>query len=499
MVGGKLLKGVTWLAMARLMLNALNSAAIFVLARLLVPADFGLVAIATSIMTVATAITDLSLGSALVQRKDVSDADFHSVFTIGAARSALIFMGIAIAAIPLASIYNEPRLVPVLFVTAAVSALPGLASPRMALLQRDLVFWQEFAVQTTRSLLVFTVSVGCALVFRSYWALVAGNLAGAVGTLILSYVIAPYRPSFTLSKARELFGFSVWLSLGNAVNALNWRMDQLALGYLVGKAPLGLYTVADNISALPVRETTVPITKALFPAFARIAHDRERLRQAYRRSQATMCAVGLPAGFGFAAIAAPAVELLLGQRWSGMVPIVQILSVTFALQLLASGVQPLAMSLGATKQLFRRDVRNLLIRVPFIVAGYWWGGLIGVVIGRAAASAIGTVWNMTLVSSLSGLSVGAQVRLSLRALLASAAMASAVLAVIASISAVGPSARLLELVSGIVTGALVYPAISLLLWLARGKPAGPEGELLAVARRLYTARIVGRTRDGAVR
>src|SRR5262249_40549838 len=111
----------------------------------------------------------------------------------------------------------------------------------------------------------------------------------------------------------------------------------------------------------------MPLVKTLFPAFSLIAHDPERLQRAYLRSQSLICAVAMPVGFGFAVVADPVVHLFLGLKWLGAAPIIQILSATFALQSLSTSLQPLAMSKGATKVLFDRDVRTFLIRIPFIV------------------------------------------------------------------------------------------------------------------------------------
>jgi len=480
-VSKKLFKGAIWLALARFLINCLGLLSTFVLARLLTPSDFGMVAIATSILAVALSVTDLSLASALVQRTDLAEEHFHSVWTISLLRSLAIFVVIALAAYPLARLYGDPRLTAVLVAVGFTAALPGLSSPKMIAMTRNLVFWQDFAVQTVQRLLAFVGAVGCAIVYQSYWALIVGNLIGALASVVLSYLISPYLPRVSLSKFKELFAYSSWLSMGNIVNTFNYKFDQLVLGYLVGKAPLGIYTVADNIAALPVREATMPLAKTLFPAFSRIAHDPERLRRAYLRSQSLICAVAMPVGFGFAAVADPVVHLFLGQKWLGAAPIIQILSATFALQALSTGLQPLAMSKGATKVLFGRDVRTFLIRIPFIVAGYLWDGLLGVVIARAVSSLIGMVWNMGLVAELSGISIGRQFRNCSRSLLATTFMVIATMIAQRLMgSADGPIRSTASLALSIGVGTVSYMGASALLWMLAGRLRGPETEVVTI-------------------
>lgn len=168
-VTGKVFKGTMWLALTRLFVNMLGLVSTLVLARLLTPADFGIVAIATSILAVGLSVTDMSLAAALVQREHVLDEHFHSAWTFSLARSAVIFIVIGALAIPLARLYGDPHLAPVIAAAGIIAAIPGLASPTVIMMTRKLVFWQDFVINTSQKLVVFVVSVGFALVYRSYW------------------------------------------------------------------------------------------------------------------------------------------------------------------------------------------------------------------------------------------------------------------------------------------------------------------------------------------
>ena len=129
-----------------------------------------------------------------------------------------------IIAAPVSNLYKDPRLLQVIVAIAIGTVLTGMSNPKLIVLSRGLVFWQEFATAVTQKLIGFLAAAVIAILFRSYWALVAGVISTQLAGLILSYLVVSYRPRFAVSRFRELFGFSVWISLAQAVNTLNWAV-----------------------------------------------------------------------------------------------------------------------------------------------------------------------------------------------------------------------------------------------------------------------------------
>lgn len=475
---GRLAKGATWVAAARVLIGLVGFASTVILARLLTPADFGLVAIVSTVTIVIGAITELSLAEALLQHRDPSDAHFHSAFTLNLLRSALLAAIVVASALPLSWIYNDPRLTAPLLVVGASTFLAGAFSPRLVTFQRRLIFWQDFAMGVSQKLAGFVVSIALAVMFRSYWALIFGIVATQLTALIASYVLAPYRPRLMLAKVRDLLSFSIWLSLGQAVNTLNWRSDQLILGYVLGPATLGVYTVGDNLANMPTREATTPLAQTLFPGFARMIDEPDRLREAYQRAQSFLCAVALPVGVGFALLARPVVLVTLGEKWMSAVVIIQFLSVIGALTTLSSALQPLAMAMGETRDLFVRDLINISIRLPLIVAGLLLGGLIGVIYARCISSMISTLINMAMAKRLLGLPIHRQFQVNFRALASVVLMAIVVHA--ADLAIADPVSRnmlVLKLMLLGAVGAISYSGCSYFLWTVKGRGEGAEREL----------------------
>lgn len=480
----KLAHGVVWVGSARLLINLIGLASTLLLARFLVPADFGLVAIAMTFVTIVGSVTELSLGSALVQHDDPSDTHYDTAFTLSVARSFLLGLTVAALAWPVTAIYNEARLLPVLLVIAAGIAITGFNNPRMVIFTRRLEFWQTFAFDVSGKLVGFLVAVGIAYFYRSYWALVISTVLVQMQGLVLSYMFLPHRPRFNMSAWRELMGFSVWVSLAQMINMLNWRSDALFIGYFLGNQQLGYYSFGDNLASMPTREATAPVAQTLFPAFSRLKDDAPRLRSAYQRSQALLCAAALPVGLGFAIVAEPLVLATVGAKWLPAVIVMQVLSGVFAIQTLASSVQPLAMAMGETRLLFNVAVVNILIRIPLIIAGILTAGLVGVVYARVFSGLIGTLINMALVRRLLNLSMAQQLQVNLRSFAAAAVMCASLVLGPLTVSDRDMTGPVGEITLLIIVGGTSYLATLLLLWLAAGKPSGPESELLAAIKRI---------------
>jgi len=484
-VKGRVGKGVAWIGSARLIVSLAGFMSVLVLARLLTPEDYGLVAIATTMLAVTTSLTELSVGSALVHHPAPTDDHYHSAFTLLLVRSTFIGVLFCLAAYPLAVLYHDRRLIAVTIAVGLTGAVQGLNNPRLATLSKQLIFWPDFAFQVPQKLASLVVGVAVAYYYRSYWALVIGSAAATACSIAISYVIIPYAPRLRFTHIRGLMNFSIWLWFGSALNTLNNRLDQLVIGYFIGKYPLGLYAVAENLAVLPTRETTMPIAQTLFPAFSALSDQKDRLRRAYQLGQSTIFAVAMPAGFGFVLIAHPLILLALGEKWLGAVPILQILAAMFALQTLSASVQPLAMAKGATRRLFRRDMRNFAIRIPLMIAGVLSGGIIGIVIARAVSGILDALINMGLVSQLIGAGIADQLRANTRALFATAAMVLAGGALQAwNLQATKEVAAIWQIAELIAVGGTVYIGATLLLWSLSGYARGPETEIVRLIRSL---------------
>jgi len=487
--GRSLSKGAAWIGSSRLLVNALGLVSTLVLARLLVPEDFGLVAVAESIFALIAAITELSLAHSLVQHRDPRPHHYHTAWTLNLLRAVLLAAAMAAIGFPVARIYGDDRLIELFLVLAAATVIGGLENPMLVTFTRKLIFWQEFALNVASKLAGFAVAIAIAYVFRSFWALVLGSLAAQLTRVIVSYAVLPYRPRFSFRGYRDLLSFSVWLTLSNGIQTANWRLDPVVLGLFVPTGAVGQYTVGNRIAYLPVKEGLGPIRTLLFPAFSRMQDNLHRLRHAYLGAQGLMCLMAMPIGFGFALVAGELVELAMGEKWLPAVPVIQVLAILSALQMSESS-QPLAMALDRTREVFKRDFRVFVIRIPIVLAGLVagtatdLGALMGMVAGRAVSSLVNIGLNLRLVAILSGISVARQLSVALRPLIAAVAMSAALVVIM---NRVEPLAKLDEPLTRmgltIAAGGVLYAAFLAILWFGAGRPDGAERRLLDLAGR----------------
>jgi O-antigen/teichoic acid export membrane protein len=485
-VASRLMKGSLWLSAARALVNVLSLVSTIVLARLLSPGDFGLVALATTMMAIVTSVTDMSLSSALVRHSAPTRTHFDAAWTLNALRGLVLGGLFAAASLPAARLYDDPRLVRVMVVLGFSLFLSGLTNPRSIMLQRDLVFWQDFVLHVSQKFVGVAVSIVIACVDHSYWALVLGVLAMEATNVLVSYTILPFRPRVCFEHVKELLSFSVWLTAGQIVDTLNWRFDQLVIGKGLSVAALGHYTVGSNLAQMPTRETTAPLTNVIFPAFSSIRADRGRLAQAYQRAQTFVTAIALPAGFGAALVADPLIRLTMGDKWEPAIFVVQVLASVFALQTLGSLSQPLYMAQGETRLLFIRNLQMLGIRVPLIAAGLILGGLKGVVIARVISGIVSIYFSMRLVRRSTDLSLREQLSGNSRAFI-SVALMSISAALVSPYLGHGSdhTSLFLKIAAIVVIAALVYCGTTLLLWRAMRRPAGPEREVTELLSKLF--------------
>lgn len=486
-ITAKVRTGAFWVASSRGIVNGLSFISTLVLARLLVPADFGIVAIGTTFLTLVNTFTDLSLTQAIVHHAAPEKRHLDTVWTLNFLRG-LILAAIILGASPLmAAFYHDQRLILVMAAVATSAFCTGLVNPSLAILKRDLQFWQDFVQQTSKQLSMVVISVILGLIFKNYLALIGAIVGSQLVFVATSYVISPFIPAFRLKEYKEFFSFSGWLTLSQLMSTLNFRMDPLIVGRFVGAHSLGLFTVSLNLANLPTRETTLPLTSALFPAFRKLRDNPERLRKAYLRAATLLFAIALPCGTMLAVVATPLIPLVMSKKWLEAIPLVQVLAITAALTTLATNGTSVAMATGDTARIFRRQTQVFLYRLPINVVALWLGGLPGLMIARWIVCALSILMDLLLVRDVLGLTFKQQILPNWRTLVACAAMWGIGRAANHALY-FGPHPQ--ELFASVVAlttlAGLTYLGLTVSLWLMSGKPQGPESEMLGMAYRSLT-------------
>ncbi len=464
---------------ARLLTRFIDLATMLVLARLLIPDDFGLVALATSFVVILEAVLDLPVNPVLVRLPVISRAHYDTAFTLAALRVAVLSSIILLGAAPFARFYGDPRLFGLICVLTLGAGARGLTSPCLAKFQKAMSFWRDFVMQLAGKILAFAVGITAALTTHSYWSIAAGSLTFPLVAVVVSYGFAPYRPRFTLAEWPVFAEFIGWMSVAQVFNGLNWQSERLLLGKLQNQSELGLFATASDISLMPFMALFDPIIRPLLAAFSFVRDDNSRLSRSYQHASLAIMTLGLPVLVGESLLAEPTIRLVLGEAWLGTVPLLQWLSLSLIPALFGLAAIPLVMSLGQTKIFLKRNMIELGVKLPLLIAGGIAFGFAGVAMARAVSTAAAALFCVYEVRRLIGLSVMTQLLGPWRSFVATLLMAPVVIVCTRWLDAapgVPPGAlqASLSLIAEVGVGAATYAAALEALWLLTGRPEGVE-------------------------
>src|SRR5918992_704811 len=294
---------------------------------MLAPNDFGVFAVALSMLLAFEVLTRTGFDDALIQKRGNIEDYVHTAFGIQIIRGVVLTALVIFTAPYVASFFNEPTVALVISTLAFVQLLRGFRSPGIVLLQRELNFRLESKFLAVSKIFTIITTLILAFQLRSVWALVYGAVVGEVALVVFSYVIHPYRPRlfFSLGKAKELVKFGIWLFLAGIASYIALQADSIAVGKLLNAEALGVYYMAFKIANFIVEEIAKPLIKTLKPAYAALQDDDERLRNGLEKTIALVFAIFLPIAVFLMLNAEITISVVLGNKWNAVVPILPIL------------------------------------------------------------------------------------------------------------------------------------------------------------------------------
>lgn len=372
----QVLFGGLWTLGLRLSYRALGFVRTIVLARLLFPADFGLIAMAMLVVTGLENITQTGIQQALIQKKSDIEGHLDTAWAVTLVRNLVLCLILVLAAPLVAEFFETPRLTDVIRVVSLSVLLSGLANIGIVFFQKDLAFDKQFGFEWWASLAEFALTVLLAFLLRDVWALVWGGLAGNVLRVLLSYVLHPYRPSFRFNPSvfRELLAFGKWISGYAVVGYAVGQLDSILIGRMLGAETLGYYQMAFLTAVIPSSEVAIAVSMVVFPSYAMLQDQPGRLRESFEKVLQVAAMVCMPIGFGILAVAPEFVRIVLGERWQGIALIMQVLSIMGIAKALEGTTNSLVMAVGRPGWLIGLSILQLcmlaLSLYPFTV---WWG------------------------------------------------------------------------------------------------------------------------------
>ena len=325
-LAGRLTLGAIWTVGMRWSVRALGFVSTLILARLLTPEDFGIVAMATVISGLANVMFEFGVATVLIQDPDPTHQDYDTAWSLRLLQAGFAALLLFITAPYAVSYFDEPRLEAVLWLIALATAVGGLENIGVVMFQKTLDFKRDFQFEVTRKVAQFVITLLLAFAFRSYWALIFGMLSGKISGIALSYWLHPFRPRWDLSAFNKIWSFSKWILLLRIGAYLRNEVDKLVIGARGETSVVGQYFLASEIANIVSTEILAPINRAVFPALSQLNQTPRSMRKALHLALAAQATVTFPLAVGLALVAADVVPVLLGAQWVGMVPILQILA-----------------------------------------------------------------------------------------------------------------------------------------------------------------------------
>ncbi|CDN52053.1 oligosaccharide flippase family protein [Neorhizobium galegae] len=421
------LKGASWLVFSRFVGRFIDFFNVLILARLLSPTDFGLAALAMALVVVIDTVLEVPVTQALVRLPVLDKSHLDTGFTLGVLRSSAIAAIFLVGTWPYSLVNGNPLLVPVIAAMALGPVAKGFMSPAMVHFARALEFRPTFAIETISKLCAFAAAVATVAAGGGYWAIVVNFVTTAFVATIASYVVAPYRPAFSLKRLPDFAGFIGWFSSAQLVSALNWQFDRFLIGSAGNSAMLGRYAVASDIAVIPTQSIIGPALQPVMAAFSQISSNADRMRTAFLKASRFAMLISLPVCVGLSLTADLVTAILLGAQWSDAAPYLSLLALSVIPIPYFQTLYSASLALDRPSVIFRLNTIDLCFRVVLISIGFYLFAAHGASIARILVASVMAVFYIAEARRLFGLGPWQQLRNLWKVLASAAVMAIVVI------------------------------------------------------------------------
>jgi lipopolysaccharide exporter len=283
----KTVRGAGWMVTWRVVTRTLGALSTFVLARLLSPMDFGLVALAGAFARAIDAMATLGIQDVMLREKNPDEAYYSTGFTLGLIRTGAAALVIAAAAYPVGRFFGDQRLSVILLILGPLLVLESCENVGALDFRRQFCFDRDFILFVMPRVASVVATIATALATHSYWALVVGIVVQRVLRVALSYVMHPFRPRLTLVDWRRLLGLSSWIWGTSVAGFCRERADSFIVGRLMNTSAVGLFSASLGVALLPISEFVEPVGRALYAGLSAIHHSGHGTSDTLAKAMAT--------------------------------------------------------------------------------------------------------------------------------------------------------------------------------------------------------------------
>ena len=487
-IGKKITKGAFWTVGIRMGIRMLGFISTIILARILLPEDFGIVAKAIMIREILELMLAFGFDAALIKNQSARREHYDTVWTLQILRGLFIATVMVLAAYPAADFLNETRLVEVIYVFAGVSLLNGFINVGVVNFRKEMEFDKEFRFVLLRRGMGFVTMVTTAVIWQSYWALVLGTVAGSIVAVSSSYLMSSYRPRLSLEEIKSLFHFSKWMMVHSIFIALALRLDIFLLSRLATSGLVGIYTVAKQVALTPTTEIAMPVASAITPGLSKVNHDPARFQTLYLSTLSIVLLIAIPAGLGVSAVATDLIRVLLGVNWMEAAPLVEVIALMGMAAVMTSNSVSAFIAGDRVSLMARLTLFRFVTRLAGSVIGYHENGAIGLAWGAFAAEMVNLLLVIHSQHRVGMLSIPILLRDNWRTLCAALGMYGCLLTVAPYLPASFGAYPIALLLGKVLAGVMAFFVFLLVLWQASGRPDGPEKTLFNQVRARRTAK-----------
>jgi len=368
----KAIDGTKWIFTLRILRRIISLIRNVILARLLIPGDFGLLGVAFVSISALSTFSQTGFRAALVQKKEDIDEYLDVAWTLQVLRGFFIVIAIYFLAPYLAIFFKEPRATDVIRVFACIELFRGFANIKIVFFQRNLEFNKQFIYELFGTLVDLLVVIPLALILRNVWALVFGMLSNEATLCLLSYKLYRYKPKFSIcwAKAKRLFSFGRWITLGYIVGFLKGMLNDVFISRLIGISALGIYQMATRIANLSSTDIIETATQVIFPTYSKIQDNLERLKIVYLKTLKLISFLSIFISGGIFILSDNFVQAFLGEKWLSIIWPMKLLAIASGCGAIGAASTPLFMGIGkpgiSSKISFFSLIVLALLAYPFI-------------------------------------------------------------------------------------------------------------------------------------
>jgi PST family polysaccharide transporter len=391
-IGKKVAHNAAWNYLSFGLSKLLNLVTVSILAHLLTPELFGVIALATLAIDYLSILNDFGLGAALVQRREDIDEASNIAFTFNLLIAISLTSVVILTAPYVAIFFHEPSVTPILRALGLGFVINALGSIHKARLQRDLRFGRKLIPELGNTVTKGSISIALAIMGFGAWSLVLGQLAGMSISAFLLWIVVPWKPRllFKSNVTKRLFSYGFSIMGVGAYTTLADSFDYLLIGRLFDTAALGVYTLAYRLPDLLIINTLSVLAAVFFPAFSSIQNQPDILRKSFLSSTRYVHLLVTPLCLGIFVAADPIIRVIFGEQWLQSIPIMQVLSLYALVLSIGFHVGDIYKAVGRPDILLKMGLPVVIIRLTALWIGSHYG-LIGIAIGHLAAALIEVV------------------------------------------------------------------------------------------------------------